>query len=127
MITMSEQELGRLRVLEQVSHGKLSQVEAAAMLQVSVRQMRRLQRRYEAHGGSGLVHQLRGQASNRKLDEALALRVQQLITAHYPDFGPTLASEMLAQRHGITLSVESVRALMIRAGVWGEAVAEPAA
>lgn len=81
-------------------------------------QLRRLQRRYEAQGGAGLVHQLRGQVSNRKLDAGLALRAQQLLTAHYPDFGPTLASEMLVQRHGISLSVESVRTLMIKAGLW---------
>lgn len=118
MITMSAREEGRLRVLEQVLHGKLSQVQAAGLLEVSVRQVRRLQRRYEREGGAGLVHQLRGQVSNRKLDGGLALRAQQLITAHYPDFGPTLASEMLAQHHGLTLSVESVRILMIGAGLW---------
>lgn len=64
------------------------------------------------------MHQLRGQASNRKIDAGLAQRAQQLITAQYPDFGPTLASEMLAQHHQIALSVESVRQLMIAAGLW---------
>lgn len=118
MITMSAREEGRLRVLEQVLHGKLSQVQAAGLLEVSVRQVRRLQRRYEAHGGAGLVHQLRGQVSNRKLDASVALRAQQLITAHYPDFGPTLASEMLVKHHGIALSIESVRTLMTSAGLW---------
>lgn len=118
MITMSAREEGRLRVLEQVLHGKLSQAQAAELLEMSVRQVRRLQRRYELEGGAGLVHQLRGQTSNRKLEAGLALRAQQLITAHYPDFGPTLACEMLAQHHAIVLSVESVRTLMIGAGLW---------
>lgn len=118
MITMSTREEGRLRVLEQVLHGKLSQGQAAGLLKVSVRQVRRLQRRYEAQGSAGLVHQLRGQVSNRKRDPAMALRVQQLITAHYGDFGPTLASEMLAEHHQIVVSVEGVRALMIDAGLW---------
>jgi len=118
MITMSTREEGRIRVLEQVLLGKLSQPQAAGLLEVSVRQMRRLQRRYEAQGGAGLVHKLRGQVSNRKLDVDLALRAQQLITAHYPDFGPTLASEMLVQHHNIVLSVESIRTLMIGAGLW---------
>ncbi len=118
MITMSTREEARLRVLEQVMQGKLSQSQAAGLLEVSVRQMRRLQRRYEAQGGAGLVHQLRGQVSNRKLDADLALRAQQLIMAHYPDFGPTLASEMLAQHHRLVLSIESVRTLMTDAGLW---------
>src|SRR4051794_17520630 len=71
MLTMSTREEGRLRVLEQVLHGKLSQVQAAGLLAVSVRQMRRLQRRYEAQGGAGLAYQFRGQVSNRKLDAVL--------------------------------------------------------
>src|SRR3546814_4846512 len=87
MITMSAREEGRLRVLEQVVHGQLSQVQAAGLLGISVRQMRRLQRRYELDGGAGLVHQLRGQVSNRKLDSRLTLHAQQLITARYAAFG----------------------------------------
>ncbi|WP_417251153.1 ISNCY family transposase [Castellaniella sp.] len=118
MITMSQKEVGRLRVLEQVRHGALSQVEAANVLQISVRQLRRIQRRYETEGEAALVHRLRGHSSNHKLDETLVLRAQQLIASHYADFGPTLAAETLAERHGIALSVESVRTLMRAAGLW---------
>ncbi len=118
MITMSQKEVGRLRVLEQVRHGTLSQAAAAGVLQISVRQLRRIQRRYEAEGEAALVQGLRGRGSNRKLDEALVLRAQQLIANHYADFGPTLATETLAEHHGITLSVESVRTLMRAAGLW---------
>lgn len=115
---MSQKEVARLRVLEQVLGGVLKRTEAAQILQVSTRQLRRLERRYESGGEAGLVHGLRGQASNRRLDPALVLRAQQLVGAHYDDFGPTLAAEMLAERHGIKLSVESVRTLMREAGLW---------
>lgn len=118
VITMSQKEVGRLRVLEQVRHGTLSQAAAAGVLQISVRQLRRIQRRYEAEGEAALAHGLRGRSSNRKLDEALVLRAQQLIARHYADFGPTLATEALAERHAIALSVESVRTLMRTAGLW---------
>ena len=56
---------------------------------------------YELKDGAGLVHRLRGQGSNRKLDGRLTLPGQQLMAARYADFDPTLASEMLAQHHGI--------------------------
>lgn len=115
---MSQQELGRLRVLEQVEHGVLKRTEAAQVLQLSTRQLRRLERRYEAQGAAGLVHRLRGQVSNRRLDPALVLQAQQLVAEHYADFGPTLAAETLAERHGIKLSVERVRTLMREAGLW---------
>ena len=118
MITMSQQELGRLRVLQQLVQGALNRREAAAILSISSRQLRRIERRYEAQGEVGLVHRLRGQASNRRLDPARVLAAQQLVARHYADFGPTLAAEALAERHGIVLSVESVRTLMREAGLW---------
>lgn len=118
MITMSQKEVGRLRVLEQVLQGALSQSEAATVLELSTRQIRRLQRGYETQGEAALAHGLRGRTSNRKLDEALARQAQQLIARHYVDFGPTLATEMLLEHHGIKLSVESVRTLMRAAGLW---------
>lgn len=115
---MSQKEVGRLRVIEQVLRGELGQHEAAAMLQISVRQLRRLQRRYEAEGERALAHGLRGRASNRKHDANLVLQAQGLVAQHYGDFGPTLAAEMLAEHHGISLSIESVRTLMRQAGLW---------
>ncbi len=42
----------------------------------------------------------------------------ELIGAHYRDFGPTLASEKLTERHSIRLCVESTRQLMMAAGYW---------
>ena len=52
MITMSQKEVSRLRVLEQIVQGALNQEAAADVLQLSVCQLRRIQRRYEAGGAS---------------------------------------------------------------------------
>ena len=41
-----------------------------------------------------------------------------LVRAHYADFGPTLAREYLAERHDITIGCETLRQLMIAAGLW---------
>jgi hypothetical protein len=41
-----------------------------------------------------------------------------LVQAHYADFGPTLAAEYLAERHDVRISHESLRKLMIEAGLW---------
>jgi hypothetical protein len=38
--------------------------------------------------------------------------------AGYPDFGPTLAAEKLAERHQIVLAKETVRRIQIAAGLW---------
>jgi len=117
-LTMSEREVGRLRVLEQMRAGKLTQAQAAAILELSTRQVRRLERRYAGAGAAGLVHTLRGRTSNRALPAAHPRAIQALLARHYADFGPTLACEKLAERHGVTVSVETVRRLMIEAGLW---------
>jgi hypothetical protein len=41
-----------------------------------------------------------------------------LVKTHYPDFGPTFATEKLRERHHLHLSVWTVRKGMIRAGLW---------
>lgn len=41
-----------------------------------------------------------------------------VIREHYADFGPTLACEMLREHHDLMLSKETVRRLMIEAGLW---------
>lgn len=69
-IEMSGKEVKRLEVLRQVSDGVVGLGMAAQVLNLTVRQVRRLQRRYEAAGASGLVSCRRGQPSNRRLPEA---------------------------------------------------------
>jgi len=41
-----------------------------------------------------------------------------VVRDRYPDFGPTLAREKLAQCHGLSLAKEAVRRLMAEAGYW---------
>lgn len=115
---MSQRDVQRLAVLERVRDGVLTQVQAGLELGLSARHVRRLLTRYEEQGAQGLVHRLRGQRSNRRLDLTLTAQAQALIKTHYADFGPTLACEKLAERHGITLSIETVRRLMSEAGTW---------
>lgn len=40
------------------------------------------------------------------------------MTDHYADFGPTLATEKLAERHGLHVAHEWLRQQMIAAGLW---------
>jgi len=58
------------------------------------------------------------QAEHRRIAPAVVSQVAALIRANYRDFGPTLASECLQERHNIALSKETVRQLMITARLW---------
>lgn len=116
-LRMSLREADRLRVLERVAAGVLRQRLAARELGLSVRQVKRLMRRYRREGAAGLVSRRRGRPSNRRLPDAVRQSALEQVRAHYADFGPTLAQEYLADRHRIVLSVESLRQLMRGAGL----------
>jgi len=93
---MSEKERHRLRVISELKEGRLKQEEAAVLLKVEVRQVRRSLRRFEAEGDRGLVHGLRGRPSNRKLAPEIEAKALERFRESYRDFGPTLAVECLA-------------------------------
>ena len=115
---MSQKEVERAQILDQLKEDKISPREAAQRLGISTRQVRRLAKLYMASGLSGLVSKKRGRASNRRLNDAICAMAIDLIGMHYRDFGPTLANEKLADLHDIKLSIESTRQLMIKAGYW---------
>jgi hypothetical protein len=105
-------------VIEAVLTHQMTQIEAAECLDLSTRQVRRLERRVQADGPSGLMHRSCGQPAHHRLPEALKPRVIELIRDRYADFGPTLASEKLAERHKIVLSDETLRQWMRSEGIF---------
>ncbi len=115
---MSQKELKRVEVIALRRSGQIKQAEAARRLGVTERQVRRLEAKVALHGGKGLRSGRRGQPSNRRLALKTVSKVSTLIQAHYRDFGPTLAAEYLLEQHGIELSKETVRQIMIKAKLW---------
>jgi len=118
IIAMSTKEVDRLLVIQQVESKQLTQVAAAKRLNLTTRHVRRLQTQYRREGPASLVSKRRGAPSNHRLNQSLKDQVIHLITLNYHDFGPTFAHEKLTEVHGLTLSVESVRQLMLKAGLW---------
>src|SRR5262245_48368222 len=114
---MSQRERDILKVMAPVLLGERTQAEAARLLGLTVRQVRRIQRRLEAEGDSAVVHRLRGRPSNHRADPALRRRVLAAYRERYPDFGPTLASEKLAAR-GLAVSPETLRLWLLAEGLW---------
>ena len=116
-IAMSQRERDTLRVMRGVVAGERTQAEAARLLKKSVRQVRRMQRKLEAQGDGALVHGLRGQPSNHRLDQSLRRRVLKAYRKKYVDFGPTLASEKLVAE-GMAVGVETLRRWLLAEGLW---------
>ncbi|MCE7798002.1 ISNCY family transposase [Sphingobium sufflavum] len=115
---MSHGELSRYDTLRRFERGELRIEDAAILLGVSGRQVYRLLGRLRADGPEALVSWKRGRPSNRDFGDDFRVHVLSLVREHYHDFGPTLISEYLAERHGITLSHETLRKWMIKSGMW---------
>jgi transposase len=116
-VIMSVKELRRVHVIRQTMEQQLTQVQASTVLGLTTRHIRRLIERVEQAGDQGLVHQGRGRPSNRRIPDKVKTTVLTLYEQRYGDFGPTLATEKLAERHGITLSDETLRRWLRERGV----------
>ncbi|MGH9510377.1 MAG: ISNCY family transposase [Terriglobales bacterium] len=118
IVGLNGRERDRLVVLRQVKEGKLTQREAAEQLKISRRWVKKLVKRLRQEGDRGLAHRLRGKRSNRRLPQESEQAAIEVIRERYADYGPTLASEMLEQAHGLKASRETVRKWMIGSKLW---------
>lgn len=114
---MSKKERRRLRVLEHLKVGVITLKEAAALMQVSYRQARRIRRRYLARGAQGLVHGSRGRESNRKTQGCVRQAILARYRERYAGFGPTFATEKLVAE-GYRLHPDTLRRWLIQEGLW---------
>jgi len=118
VIAMSQKERQRLELFAQVREKALRLVEVAALLPLSYRQCKRIWKRYQAEGDRGLVHRLRGRPSTHRKPDQQRRHALALVREHYADFGPTLAAEMLAKHHALSLHPETLRRWLIADGHW---------
>ena len=118
VIEMSERELSRLRVLIDLSDRRLTVEAAGTLMGLGRRQVYRLRRTFATDGPTAVVSRKRGRPSNHRHGETFRRTVLALVHEHYSDFGPTLAAEKLAARHGLRVGVETLRQWMMSDGLW---------
>ena len=118
IVLMSKKEFKIEQLIKKVIAKRMKQYEAAKELNLSTRQIRRKVKAYKEFGSEGLISKKRGKASNRRLPEEFIKEVILLIREKYYDFGPTLATEKLWELDRIKISIETVRQLMIKDGLW---------
>src|SRR5690349_15143078 len=108
----------RNHVLEQVVAGQLTNAEAAEVLGLSVRQVKRLRKRYREQGAEGLVHGNRGRVSPQRLPEATRATIVALAQTTYADYNDCHLTEKLqAAPHNLPVSRASVRVVRRAAGL----------
>ena len=117
LLMMSQRDRDRLRIIQQVSEGRLSQVDAAEQLGLTARHVRRLVKRLVRRGDGGLIHQSRGKPSHNRFHGNFRQRVLRRYKSRYSDFGPTLAAEKLAEDN-MVVADETLRGWLITEGLW---------
>jgi hypothetical protein len=115
---MSRKELNQVNIFENLKEKRIKQKEAAKILDLSIRQIKRKLKVYRKFGAVSLVHKSRGKPSNHRLDEDLIDKALSLIRHKYADFGPTLATEKLAEIDKLVINSETLRQRMIKEGLW---------
>jgi len=118
LIAMSERDLQRIEILSKVMAARMTLVSAGHVLDLSTRQVRRLLTRITTGGAASLRHKAIGRPSNNRISDDVRDYAVALVRERYVDFGPTLATEKLAEREGLRVSRETLRSWMVDAGLW---------
>lgn len=108
---MSRKEVPRAGLLKAALAGRITNAQGARALRLSVRQFRRLKKRFREGGARGLLHALRGRPGNRHLTPQARAQIATLMTTTYAGFNDVHLTEKLREVHALVVSRSSVRNL----------------
>ena len=117
MVTLNRKEQRRLMVLNEVEMGKMIGREAAELLDLSLRHVRRILAAYRKEGAAALAHGNRGRRPHNALDTKLKKQVLELARPTYAGCNNQHFTELLAERESIDLSRSAVRRILLKAGI----------
>jgi len=116
-VTLTRKEQTRLLVLGKVDRGEVTASEAAPLLGVGLRQVRRLLASYRTEGAAALAHGNRGRVPVHTVDDGVRQHVVELAGSTYQGCNYQHLSELLAEREGLHLSRSTIRRLLLTAGI----------
>ena len=108
-ILMSQKEVNRLYVIHQAIEKAITQGQAAALLGLTDRQVRRITSNVRTEGDAGICHKSRGKRSHNRIADKIKDKAVTLCRDTYKEFGPTHAGEKLLMVHKIKVSDETLR------------------
>jgi transposase-like protein len=109
MIIMSQTESNRLYVIRQTIDKAITQDQAAEILGLTNRQIRRIAKNIRSYGDAGICHKSRGKRAHNRIAQKTKDKAVTLCRDTYKEFGPTHASEKLLTVHKIKVSDETLR------------------
>lgn len=107
----------RKEVILKAINKKINWIQAADILGVSPRHMRRLKERWEAHGYDGLRDNRAGKSRGKRISIKTISELCRLKKEVYPDFSMRHFYEYATDKHGLLLSYNWMRIVLEEAGI----------
>jgi len=118
ILMIRSKELKRLQVIRKILDKQINQQEAAEVLRLSDRQVRRIVKRVREEGEGGVIHRWRGKGGRHRVDEKIKQKIIETYRRVYKGFGPVLASEKMLARDKLKVCDETLRLWLIEEGLW---------
>jgi transposase len=118
LFNMTEKDLSLHNLISKVEEKGVTQVKAAEILGVSDRHFRRLLKAYRDQGPVSLLSRRKGKPSNSRIKDSIREKIVEKLKTTYAECGPTFAWEKLVKIEKIEVSVETVRKIMMKEGLW---------
>jgi transposase len=116
-ITLSQGELKRYSVIMEVIGGKLTNLEAAKLFGFCKRQVIRIKNKVREDGIKGVIHGNKGRSPANSLKKEIKDKIINLYNTRYTGFNCSHFTEFLIEKHSIRVSRETVRTLLLGAGL----------
>jgi len=104
-------------VVVKAIEGRITWLQAADILGITARHMRRLREKYKAHGYRGLVDGRSGKPRRKRIPVEVIEKVCQLKRDKYADFSVQHFHERLTERHSVKLSYTWTKHVLQAAGL----------
>lgn len=118
-LIMGPRERARLDAMKRVDRKDgMTLSDLSEELGISIRQVKRIRKRYLEEGDGGVVSRRRGKPSNRKIADEKREHIMRLLKEKYVGFGPTLAGEKLKKREGLEISADTLSRWMAQEDLW---------
>lgn len=120
MLTLTMKEVNRYKVICEANKGYLKVKDAALILKLSERQVFRLKAKVKKEGAKGVIHETKGKRRPRWLTEKIKNKIKYLYQTKYQGFNITHMTEFLNDEEKIKTSRESVRQVLLGAGLYAK-------
>lgn len=114
---MSPKEARRLAIMEHVLTGKVTIAQAALVLDLSKRQVKRLKGGMLKEGTAFLAHKSRGKKPKHALSQQCRDEIISHVLNDYRDASCEQMAELLMQYQGISVSSRAIRRMLVEASI----------